>query len=149
MVWVCPPHTSMNLYSRPGSHRLVILADSARAFSASRNSSTNFMATPSDDLRVAQRGDLVVVGLPDAFQEVHGGLRLRFVYFGQCEPDVDQHPVTRLDALLGDEPDVDRALHAADIHPRQIRAVRKDLDHLTGDTEAHGTHLILSASRRA
>src|SRR5215510_13459318 len=41
IVWVCPPHTSISLYWRPGSHSAAIFAASAWAFSASRNSSTN------------------------------------------------------------------------------------------------------------
>src|SRR4051794_27827719 len=100
MVWGWPPHTSMNLYSRPGSHRLVILADSARALSASRNSSTNRMCFLLEDLGLPQRGDLVLVGLADALEELHRRLRLVLVDLGQREADVDQHPVTRLDRLL-------------------------------------------------
>jgi hypothetical protein len=47
MVWVWPPHTSMNLYWRPGWHRAAIWAASAWAFSASRNSSTKRTAAAS------------------------------------------------------------------------------------------------------
>ena len=46
MVWVCPPHTSMNLYCLPGSHSAAICVASARAMPASRNSSTNLIAVP-------------------------------------------------------------------------------------------------------
>src|ERR1700722_4325872 len=102
MVWVCPPHTSMSLYWRPGSHRAAIFAASAWALSASRNSSTNRMVCtllPREkalfDQGVAQRRDLVFVGLADAFQELHGRRGLGFVDLGQGEADVDQHPLAR------------------------------------------------------
>src|ERR1700754_5327409 len=127
----------MNLYSRPGSHRLVILADSARALSASRNSSTNRMRRLLNDLGVAQRRDLVVVGLTDALEELHRGPRLRFVDLGQREPDVDEHPVAGLDALLGHQPDVDGPLDAADVDLGQVRPVGEDLDHFSWNAEAH------------
>src|SRR5690606_30681029 len=46
MVWVWPPHTSMNRYWRPGSHSCAIRAASPRAFAASRYSSTNRTRPP-------------------------------------------------------------------------------------------------------
>src|SRR3954469_21850398 len=93
MVWVCPPHTSMNLYCRPGSQREAMRADSARAFSASRNSSTNRMQPPLLDRGAGQGGQLLVVGLADALQELEGGGRLLLVDLGEGEADVDQNPI--------------------------------------------------------
>src|SRR5580692_6378652 len=96
MVWVCPPHTSMSLYWRPGSHRAAIFAASACALSASRNSSTNRIAALLFDPRVLQGGQLVLVGLADPLQEGQRGRGLVLVDLGQGEPDVDQHPLAGL-----------------------------------------------------
>src|SRR4029450_2516419 len=104
MVWVWPPHTSMNLYWRPGSHRAAVLAASAWAVSASRDSAaTHPAAQPPPrallsllDLGVGQGGQLVGVGLADPLEEVEGGLGLLLVDLGQGEGDGDQHPVAPL-----------------------------------------------------
>src|SRR5450755_511558 len=102
MVCVWPPHTSISLYWRPGSHRAMIFAASACAVSASRNSSTKRIVGLLFDLRVLQRGKLVLVGLPDALQERQrrGGLGL--VDLGQREPDVDQDPLAGLRRIVGE-----------------------------------------------
>src|SRR5689334_1435777 len=110
MVWVWPPHTSMNLYRRPGSHRPAIFAASARALSASRNSSTNRIAALLQDLGVAEGRDLVLVRLADALEELHGRPRLVLVDLGEREADVDQHPVARPHRLLRQQADVDHPL---------------------------------------
>src|SRR6266516_5727695 len=137
MVCVCPPHTSMNLYWRPGSHSSVIRAARACALSASRNSSTNRMAPPLLDPRFGEGGELVGVGLPDALQELQRGRGLAFVDLGQGEADVDEHPLTGLGQVVGEQADVDHSPDAADVHPGQVRLVREELHHLTWYAEAH------------
>src|SRR6266516_1855950 len=155
MVCVCPPHTSMNLYWRPGSHSSVIRAARACALSASRNSSTNRMAPPLLDPRFGEGGELVGVGLPDSLQELQRGRGLAFVDLGQGEADVDEHPLTRLRQVVREQPHVDHPPDAADVHPGQVRLVREELHHLTWYTEAHvitpswRTRRCLLASRRA
>src|SRR4051794_30092599 len=115
MVCVWPPQTSMNLYRRPGSHSSVILADRARAFSASRNSSTYLIPAPLVDLRRGQRRHLVGVRLADAGEEGQRGRRLLLVDLRQREADVDEDPVAGYGRVVGQQPDVDGALHAADV----------------------------------
>src|SRR5580658_8061389 len=152
MVWVCPPHTSISLYWRPGSHSAAIFAASARALSASRNSSTNrivrtllFDQRSFDqrlfDQRCPQRGDLVVVGLPDALEEFHRGRRLPLVDLGQGEADVDQHPFAGYRRIVDEQADVDHPPDAADVHLGQIGLLRVKFDDLTGYAEAHVTPL--------
>src|ERR1700742_5019700 len=141
MVWVWPPHTSMNLYWRPGQHSAAILADSAWALSASRNSSTNFMTAPLLDPGFGERFQLVGVGLADPFQERQGGRGLGLIDLGQGEADVDQHPLARDRRGGGQQPDVDHPPDAADVHPGQIRLLQ-ELDHLTRYAEAHAHPLL-------
>src|SRR3984885_3205569 len=107
MVWVCPPHTSMILYCRPGSQSAVIFADSACALSASRNSSTNRIGQLLFDPRVLQGGQLVLVGLADSLQEGQCRRGLVLVDLGQGEPDVDEHPLAGLGRIIGEQADVD------------------------------------------
>src|SRR5829696_232500 len=139
MVWVWPPHTSMNLYWRPGSHRAAIWAASAWAFSASRNSSTKrtLRLLSLVDPGVGQRGQLVGVGLADPLEEVEGGLGLLLVDLGKGEADVDQHPVAGLQLLVLEQADVDRPLDPADVDLGQVGAVVHELDDLTRDAETH------------
>src|SRR5579872_453970 len=137
MVCVCPPHTSISLYWRPGSHSAVIFADSACAVSASRNSSTNRMTAPLFDPRVGQRRELVVVGLADPLQELHGGGRLGLIDLRQREADMDEHPFAGLGRVIGQQADVDDTAHAAHVHPGEVGLIREELDHLTGYAEAH------------
>src|SRR5918996_2255139 len=139
MVWVWPPHTSMNLYWRPGSHRAAIWAASAWAFSASRNSSTKrtLGLLPLLDLGVGQGGQLVGVGLADPLEKIEGGLGLLLVDLGQGEADVDQHPVARLQLLVLEQADVDRPADPAHVHLGQIGAIVHQLDDLTRDAQTH------------
>src|SRR5918999_4476826 len=139
MVWVWPPHTSMNLYCRPGSHRAAIWAASAWAFSASRNSSTKrtLGLLPLLDLGVGQGGQLVRVGLADPLEEVESGLGLLLVDLGEGEADVDQDPVARLQLLVLQQADVDGPLDSADVDLGQVGAVVHELDDLTRDAETH------------
>src|SRR6516164_1964048 len=140
MVWVCPPHTSMSLYCRPGSHSAAILAASARALSASRNSSTNRIIRPLlFDQRLAQRGDLVLIGLPDALEELHRRRRLGFVDLRQGEADMDEHPLTRLGRVVGEQAYVDHPLHAAHGYLGEVRLLGVDFDYLTRYAQAHVT----------
>src|SRR5919108_1362180 len=121
MVWVWPPHTSISLYCRPGSHRPAIWAASAWAFSASRNSSTKrTAAAPLLDLGLGQRGQLVGVGLADALQELQGRPGLVLVDLGQGEADVDEDPVAGPQRLLLQQADVDRPLDPAHVDLGQV-----------------------------
>src|SRR6516225_9109472 len=150
MVWVCPPHTSISLYWRPGSHSAAIFAASARALSASRNSSTNrIMPTLLLllDQGCLQRRDLVLVGLPDALEELHGRGRLLLVDLRQGEADVDQHPFARYRRVVGKQPDVDHPPHSAHVHLGQVGLFRVKLDDLTGYAEAHVRPPPRSAAR--
>src|SRR5574337_2039950 len=104
MVWVCPPHTSMNLNSSVPASSVMDLT-SARAAAGSRNSSTNFIADTSfsGDLGGVEGVDLVDVvraHLPDL---VEGQSRLGLVDLGHCEPDVDQHPVPHPQPVLREQ----------------------------------------------
>src|SRR4051794_36659047 len=127
MVWVWPPHTSMNLYSRPGSHRAAIIDASAWALSASRYSSTNLIAAPSSlDPGFHQGVQLVLVGLADALQELQRRLGLGLVDLAEREADVDQDPVAWLDDLVLQQADVDRPLDPADVDLGQVGPVGED-----------------------
>src|SRR6266545_3050797 len=137
MVWVWPPHTSMSLYCLPGWQRPAILAASAWAFSASRNSSTKRTAFPLLDLGLRQGDQLVGVGLADPLQELECGLGLVLVDLGEREADVDQHPVARRQCLTLEQADVDRPLYPTDVHLGQVGPVRQQLHHLTRDPKAH------------
>src|SRR5262249_29556360 len=57
------------------------------------------------------------------------------------EADVDQHPLAGLGRLVGEQADVDDPAHPADVHARQVRLFRQELDHLTGNAKAHVTLL--------
>src|SRR5258705_892342 len=137
MVCVWPPQTSMNLYSRPGSHNSAIRADSACALSASRYSSTKRIGGLLFDGGCLQCSELLGVGVANVFQELQRRHRLGFVYFGQSEADVNQDPVTRLDILFLEQADVDGPTHTAHIHAGEIRLIGQDRQHLTGNTQAH------------
>src|SRR5919106_6522434 len=145
MVWVWPPHTSMNLYCRPGSHRAAIWAASAWAFSASRNSSTKrtLGLLPLLDPGVGQGGQLVGVGLADPLEEVEGGLGLLLVDLGQGEADVDQHPVARRQLLVLEQADVDRPPDPAHVDLCQVGAVVHQLDDLTRNAQTHSLPLSI------
>src|SRR5579885_2784048 len=116
----------MNLYCRPGSHSEAIRAASARAVSASRNSSTkripaSFLRRPSSiDAGFGQRGG-----------------RLLFVDLRQREPDVDQHPVALPDLLSLQQADVDRPPDPAHVDLGQVGPVGIQLHHLARNAEAH------------
>src|SRR6266545_6171355 len=144
MVWVWPPHTSMNLYCRPGSHSEAIRAASALALSASRNSSTKRTQPPLLDPGFLQGRQLVGVGLADALQEVEGGPGLVLVDLRHGEAHVDQHPVPRVQLLAFQQADVDRPAHPADVDLGQVGAVGVHLDDLTRNAEAHARVLTLS-----
>src|SRR5882757_7576514 len=146
MVWVCPPHTSMNLYCRPGSHSSAIRADSTRAFSASRNSSTNLIDRSSlAQVGLGERDELVGVGLAHALEHPDRMGRLRLVDLGQGEPDVDQDPVAGLQLLVLQQADVDHAFDAGNADHREVLAVGQQLDDLTRYAEAHGVFPSLPA----
>src|SRR3954469_15817724 len=116
MVWVCPPHTSMNLNSSSPA-RSVMDRTSARAAAGSRNSSTNFIVlTPVlGDLGRPERVHLVGVVAAHLDDLVEGQLGLLLVDQRHGEAHVDQHPVADLEPLLGEQPDADLASHPADV----------------------------------
>jgi len=60
------------------------------------------MGSPLVDTRVTEGGELVVVGLPNPFKEFHRGSGLLFIYFGQCEPYVDEHPLAGRRRVVGE-----------------------------------------------
>src|SRR5579875_3546892 len=128
----------MNLYWRPGSHNAAILAASACALSASRNSSTNRMFhAPLLDAGFCQRFQFVRVGLADALQELKGGRGLALVDLRQGEADVDQDPFAGLGRVVREQADVDHPPHPTDVHAGQVGLVGEALDDLTGYAEAH------------
>src|SRR4051812_46287552 len=117
MVCVCPPHTSMNLNSS-SAHRSPMARTKARAAAGSRNSSTNFMSASrrfSDDRGAVEGVELVEVGLPHLLDGGQRLVGLALVDLGHGEPDMDEHPVAGGDPLVGEQPDADRALYAADV----------------------------------
>src|SRR6266545_3213098 len=96
MVWVCPPHTSMNLkWSGPVPARCSMATSSLRAAAGSRNSSTNFISAPSrsDDRRRVEGRDFGGVRVTELLDRGQGEQRLGFVDLGHREPDVHQYPV--------------------------------------------------------
>src|SRR3954467_12681523 len=100
MVCVCPPHTSMNLYSSPPA-RSVIDLTSARAAAGSRNSSTNFMSVlVSDDRGGGERVEFVVVRLTHLLDGREGEVGLLLVDLRHREADVHEDPVAVDDVLL-------------------------------------------------
>src|ERR1700730_2880200 len=140
MVWVCPPHTSMNLYCRSGSHSAAIRVDNAWAKSPSRYSSTKRIRILLSDGGCRQGGQLLGVGVADVLQEPQSGLGLGFVDFGQCEPDMDQDPVAGLEVLVLEQTDIDGPAYAAHVHPGQVGLIGQDLQDLSRNTKAHGGH---------
>src|SRR5215831_19167515 len=139
MVWVWPPHTSMSLYCRPGSHSATILAASACALSASRNSSTNRIVRPSYSISDCRSAAIVLVGLPDPLEEFQGRRRLGFVDLRQGEANMDQHPLTRLRRIVGEQADVDQPPHAAHVHLGEVGLLWVEFDYLTRYAQAHAT----------
>src|SRR5712672_2996390 len=115
MVCVCPPHTSMSLYCRPGSHSPAIFAARARALSAERNSSTKRITAPLLDLGCLEGFQLVRVGLADALQELQRGRCLSLVDLGQGEAHMDEHPLAGLGQVVGQQADVDHPPDPADV----------------------------------
>src|ERR1700722_6143337 len=137
MVCVCPPHTSISLYCRPGSHSPAIFAARARALSAERNSSTKRILPPLLDLGSLEGFQFVRVGLAYPLQELQRGRGLSLVNLGQREAHVDEHPLARLGRVVVEQADVDHAPDPTDVHPGQVGLIREELDHLTWDTKAH------------
>src|ERR1700741_2914603 len=122
MVWVCPPHTSMNLkWSPPVPARCSMATSSLRAAAGSRNSSTNFITRfPSNYGRRVEGFHLGGVGVTEFLDGGQGEQRLRLVDLGHREPDMDQYPFVRLGHVVLQQAHTDRALHAADVDLRQI-----------------------------
>src|ERR1019366_10146900 len=119
----------------------------ARAAAGSRYSSTKRTATPptttwrscrpSVDLRVRDGTKLVVVGLSHHPQACHRQFRLRLVDLRHGKADVDQHPIARSHADVLEQPVVDVPAHSGNVDFGQLTYRVDDLDHLTGDPEAH------------
>src|SRR4051812_40426376 len=143
MVWVCPPHTSMNLYSSSPA-RSVIDFTRARAAAGSRNSSTNFISVlVSDDRGGGEGVKFVVVGLTHLLDRVEGEVGFALIDLGHREPDVDEHPVAVDHVLLGKQLDADDSLDAIDLDLREVRVGVDNLDHLSGNPEAHVVHSLV------
>src|SRR5438094_7544841 len=99
MVWVCPPHTSMNLNS-PSPASSVIRATSARAMAGSRYSSTKrIVFSLGLDPGGPQGVELFPVGLPHELEGSQRQVRLLLVDLRHGESNVDQHPVAGLQVL--------------------------------------------------
>src|ERR1700728_4918626 len=121
MVWVWPPHTSMNLkWSGPLPAKCSMAASSLRAAAGSRNSSTNFIIVPLHNRRRGEGFDFGGVGLTQLLDSGQGEQRLGLVDLGHREPDMDQYPVVGLRHIAFQQSHADRALHPADIDLRQI-----------------------------
>src|SRR3954453_22548761 len=102
----------MNLYSSSRASSLIDWT-SARAAAGSRNSSTNFMASPgrsSEDGAGRERGQFVGVALAHLLDGLEGQVGLVLIDLRHCETDVDEYPVGGLQALLREQADADGAL---------------------------------------
>src|SRR5580704_13919819 len=110
MVWVWPPHTSMNLKDSPAD-RSPMRPIRARAATGSRYSSTNRMSASyrpgrplldpfGNDPRSIQGVELVGIRGPHHAERVQGHRRLHLVDLGHGEANVDQHPVADTDRLV-------------------------------------------------
>src|SRR5215467_11576279 len=86
-----------------------------------------------------QRLEFVGVGLADALQELQRRRRLFLVDLGQGEADMNQHPLTGLGRVVGEQADVDHPPDAAHVHPGQVRLIGETLNYLTGYAKAHVT----------
>src|SRR5271156_5320679 len=140
MVWVCPPHTSMNLkWSGPVPARCSMATSSLRAAAGSRNSSTNFIAVSpwSDDGRRVEGCYFGGVGLAQLLDGGQGEQRFDFVDLGHREPDVDKYPVVGLGHVRFQQSHADRALHTADVDLRQIGGRIGDLDDPSRNPKTH------------
>src|SRR5690349_20577826 len=157
MVCVCPPHTSMNLNSSSPVNS-VMAATRARPAAGSRNSSTNFIVSPSlfrmggrrrggvqeshtkqdlNDGGGVERGDLVVVRLAHLSDRRQREVGLPLVDLGHGESDVDQYPVAAGHALPRQQPDADRPLHTAHVDLGQVIVGIDDRHHLAGNAQTH------------
>src|ERR1700722_4317588 len=147
MVWVCPPHTSMNLkWSEPLPAKCSMAASSLRAAAGSRNSSTNFIVASLDNRRRVEGLDFGGVGLAELLDSGQGQQRLGLVDLCHRESDMDQHPVVGLGHVAFQQPHADRALHTADVYLRQIVGGIGDLNDPTRNPKTH-RRLLLSAQQ--
>src|SRR6202035_4956752 len=128
MVCVCPPHTSISLYCRPGSHSSAIFAARACALSAERNSSTKRITAPSTRFGMA-------AGLP--VRPRKPGRCLSLVDLGQREAHVNEDPFAGLGQVVGEQADIDHPPDPADVDPGQVGLIGQELDHLAWDAKAH------------
>src|SRR5690242_2982987 len=141
MVWVWPPHTSMNLNSSPRASSVMDLTR-ARAAAGSRNSSTNFIPVTSflllsRDFGRVERVDLVHVVGAHLLHLIQRQLRLDLVDLRHCETDVHEHPVTDDETFFGEQSHTDRSLDAVHVHLGQMLFGVDDVDHLTGYPQTH------------
>src|ERR1700730_10228305 len=127
MVWVWPPHTSMNLkWSAPSPvpAKCSIATTSLRAAAGSRNSSTNFMSfpAPSDDRRRIEGFYFGGVGVAELLDGRQREQRFGLVDLG--------HRVFQ-------QPHRNGALHTVDVDLRQIIFSVGDLDDPPRDSQTH------------
>src|ERR1700737_294900 len=142
MVWVWPPHTSMNLkWSAPSPvpAKCSIATTSLRAAVGSRNSSTNFMSfpAPSDDRRRIEGFYFGGVGVAELLDGRQREQRFGLVDLGHREAHVHQHPVVGFGHLVFQQPHRNGALHTVDVDLRQIIFSVGDLDDPPRDSQTH------------
>src|SRR6476660_3813468 len=139
MVWVCPPHTSMNLNSSlPASS--VMDFTNARAAAGSRNSSTNLIALQpfqSGDFRRIERFDFIDVVGTHFLYLVERQCRLTLVDLRHRETDVYQHPVTDLQDVVGQQAHADVSPDAVDVDLGEGLFGVDDVDHLPRYPKTH------------
>src|SRR5690242_13469198 len=136
MVWVCPPHTSMNLNSSSPASSVIDLTR-ARAAAGSRNSSTNLMSSLSSDFGIVERVDLLLIVFAHLLHLIKGQGGLAFVDLGHREPDMNQHPVTDAQIVIGEQPDADDPADTVDVDLGQMGFGVDEIDYLAGDSQTH------------
>src|SRR5262249_17904355 len=138
--------TSMNAYRRPGSQLAAMWADSRRAVSASRNSSTKRILLSSADIGAGQGVELIRVRLTEPGQHLQRGRRLELVdarhgeTHVQDEPQQQAAPRTSLRLLLAQESVGEGAGPAANTHPRRVGPVGHHLNEPPRYPQTHGPH---------
>src|SRR5882757_7803933 len=148
MVWVCPPHTSMNLKwsckpSWPPA-KCSMAPSSLRAAAGSRNSSTNFISVPSDNRRRVEGVEFGRIGVAELLDGRQGQQCFGLVDLGHRESDVDQYPVVSFGHVVGQQPHADGALHSTDVDLRQIVCGIGDLNDPARNPKAHIGALLSS-----
>src|SRR5258707_14279276 len=148
MVWVCPPHTSINLKWSVSPAKCSMAPSSLRAAAGSRNSSTNFISIPSDNRRRVEGVEFGRIGVAELLDGRQGQQCFGLVDLGHRESDVDQYPIVYFWHVVGEQPHADRALHSTDVDLRQIVCGIGDLNDPARNPKAHIGHLLSADSRQ-